>query len=153
MDVTEVRVRLAGQRGPERLLAFATVTFDNSFVVKDLRVIGGAAGPFVAMPSRKLTDSCPECGCKNHLRAGYCNDCGRHLPLDRSKLDGRGRARLHSDIAHPITSRCREELQAAVLRAYRREMERSQRPACGPRPLSPGGADDDVHSPEEPPGA
>ena len=59
MEVTEVRVRLVGCGGTEKLLAFATVTFDNSFVVRDLRIITGANGLFVAMPSRKLTDRCP----------------------------------------------------------------------------------------------
>ncbi len=156
MEVTEVRVRLVGCGGTEKLLAFATVTFDNSFVVRDLRVIAGANGLFVAMPSRKLTDRCPGCGCRNDLRARHCNGCGRELEPDRAQLDERGRARLHTDIAHPITPRCREKIQAAVLRSYRREEENLRRSDYRPQIVStdgvedtgPDGVDDDVpHQP------
>ena len=75
MEITEVRIKLMEEPG-ERLQAFCSITFDDCFVVRDLKIIEGASGPFVAMPSRKLTAHCPHCGCKNHLRAGHCNQCG-----------------------------------------------------------------------------
>ena len=53
MEITEVRVY---PRNEEKLKAFATVTFDNSFVVRNLKVIYGQQGLFVAMPSRKMAD-------------------------------------------------------------------------------------------------
>lgn len=53
MEVTEIRVFLADE---ERLKAYVTVTFDNCFVVRDLKVIHGNAGLFVAMPSKKKKD-------------------------------------------------------------------------------------------------
>ena len=58
MEITEVRIFLRDNAGkPEdKLKAFATVTFDNSFVVRGLRVVSGDKGLFVAMPSRKLPD-------------------------------------------------------------------------------------------------
>src|SRR5205085_4205928 len=80
------------------------------------------------MPSRKLTDRCPQCGCKNHLRSRYCNQCGGKLDEDRATRDQDGRAKLHADIAHPINSACREVIQTAVLKAYREERERSKQP-------------------------
>src|SRR5262252_3234587 len=52
----------------ERLQAFCSVTFDDAYVVRDLKIIEGTKGSFVAMPIRKLTDRCPGCGSKNHLR-------------------------------------------------------------------------------------
>ena len=55
MNISEVRIKLVGQR-TDRLKAFATVTFDNAFVVRGLRVVSGDKGLFVAMPSRKLPD-------------------------------------------------------------------------------------------------
>lgn len=55
MEVTEVRVFLAEEED-ERLKAYATVTFDNCFVVRDLKVISGNTGLFVAMPSKKRKD-------------------------------------------------------------------------------------------------
>ena len=65
MVITEVRIKLC-EANSERLLAFCSVTFDNAFVVRDLKIIEGTKGMFVAMPSRKLTDRCYKCGCKNH---------------------------------------------------------------------------------------
>src|SRR5207248_1435999 len=66
--ITEVRIKLMEDNN-ERLQAFCSVTFDDCFVIRDLKIIEGTKGSFVAMPSRKLTDRCPGCGSKNHLRA------------------------------------------------------------------------------------
>ena len=101
MVITEVRIKLMEDNN-ERLQAFCSVTFDDAFVVRDLKIIEGTKGSFVAMPSRKLTDRCGQCGCKNHLRARYCNQCGHKLDEDRATRDADGRAKLHADIAHPI---------------------------------------------------
>ena len=103
MEITEVRVKLMEEPG-ERLQAFCSITFDDAFVVRDLKIIEGTTGPFVAMPSRKLTAHCPQCGCKNHLRAAYCNQCGGRLKEAASAKDEEGRAKLYADIAHPINS-------------------------------------------------
>ncbi|MFA5072931.1 MAG: septation regulator SpoVG [Nitrospirota bacterium] len=54
MDVTEVRVYLVSNE--ERLKAYATITIDNAFLIRDLRIIHGNTGLFVAMPSRKMKD-------------------------------------------------------------------------------------------------
>jgi stage V sporulation protein G len=125
--ISEVRIKLMEDNN-ERLLAFCSVTFDDMFVVRDLKIIEGARGSFVAMPSRKLTDRCPGCGCKNHLRARFCNQCGGKLDEDRAVRDADGRAKLHADIAHPINSSCREIVQGSILAAYREERERSKQP-------------------------
>ena len=82
MELTEVRINLCGDRGG-RLKAFCSLTFDNTFVIRDVKLIDGNDGLFLAMPSRKLCDHCPACGEKNHLRAHYCNNCGRRLNADR----------------------------------------------------------------------
>lgn len=50
MDITEVRITL---RDEGRLRAFASITFDNWFVVRGLKIIESTNGTFVAMPSRK----------------------------------------------------------------------------------------------------
>jgi stage V sporulation protein G len=125
--ITEVRIKLVEENN-ERLQAFCSVTFDNAFVVRDLKIIEGTKGSFVAMPSRKLTDRCPGCGCKNHLRARYCNSCGYKLDESRAVRDADGRAKLHADIAHPINSACREVIQSAVIKAYAEERERAKQP-------------------------
>ncbi|MCG3196435.1 MAG: septation protein SpoVG family protein [Candidatus Omnitrophica bacterium] len=55
MEITEVRVYPVTHED-ERLLGYATITFDAAFVVRDLRLIRGTGGLFVAMPSRKRAD-------------------------------------------------------------------------------------------------
>jgi stage V sporulation protein G len=125
--ITEVRIKLMEDNN-ERLQAFCSVTFDDCFVIRDLKIIEGTKGSFVAMPSRKLTDRCPGCGCKNHLRARHCNQCGSRLDEDRATRGADGRAKLHADIAHPINSGCREVIQSAVLKAYHEERERAKLP-------------------------
>ena len=128
MTITEVRIKLCEENN-ERLLAFCSVTFNNAFVVRDLKIIEGTRGTFVAMPSRKLTDRCPRCGGKNHLRAGFCNQCGGRLDETRAmRLAENGRAKLHADIAHPIHAGSREMMQVAVVRAYGDEKEKARHP-------------------------
>jgi stage V sporulation protein G len=127
--ITEVRIKLMEDHNEnERLQAFCSVTFDNAFVVRDLKIIEGAKGYFVAMPSRKLSDRCQKCGCKNHLRSRFCNYCGAKLDEDRATRDAEGRAKLHADIAHPINSSAREVIQNAVLKAFQEETERAKLP-------------------------
>src|SRR5204862_7632896 len=106
-------------------LPFCSLPFDDMLVFRYLKIMEGGKGSFVAMPSRKLTDRCLQCGCKNHLRARYCNQCGGKLDEDRATRDADGRAKLHADIAHPINSACREVIQSAVLKAYHDERERA----------------------------
>ncbi|MFH0944383.1 MAG: SpoVG family protein [Planctomycetota bacterium] len=127
MQISEVRVKLVENRS-EKLQAFCTITLDDDFVVRDIKVIDGNRGPFVAMPSRKLTDRCPRCGTKNHLRSKYCNDCGSRQPVNRARADTRGRARLHTDIAHPINAGCREFIEQTILEAFQSELEKAKSP-------------------------
>ncbi len=54
MEITEVKVFSAKDGG--RLKAYATVFFDNSFIIRDLKIIEGNKGLFVSMPSRKRKD-------------------------------------------------------------------------------------------------
>lgn len=51
MKITDVRVKIV--ESDSRLRAIAAITFDDSFVVHDIRVIEGESGIFVAMPSKK----------------------------------------------------------------------------------------------------
>lgn len=127
MEITEVRIKLMDDPH-DRLQAFCSITFDGCFVIRDLKIIQGAKGPFVAMPSRKLTDRCPKCQCKNHLRALHCNQCGAKLDDERATKDTEGRAKLYADIAHPINSECRELIQEHVIDAFEREKVLAQQP-------------------------
>ncbi len=127
MEITEVRVKLIDDSS-ERLRAFCSITFDNCFVIRDLKIIDGSNGLFVAMPSRKLTIHCPQCRCKNHARATYCNQCGARLTPQRPVPDETGRTKLYADIAHPINSECRDLIQQRVIEAFEQEKILSLKP-------------------------
>ncbi len=141
MKITEVRVKLVSNKD-DRLKAFCSVTMDNEFVVRDIKVIEGAGGHFVAMPSRKMTDHCEKCGGKNHLRAKFCNNCGAKLPDNRARKNGKGRMKLHADIAHPINAECRRRIQEKVTVAFKEELERSKQPDY--KPVEMDEPDDEV---------
>jgi stage V sporulation protein G len=131
VQITEVRIKLMEEPG-ERLKAFCSITFDDAFVVRDLKIIEGTNGPFVAMPSRKLTAHCPGCRSKNHLRAAYCNQCGTQLKEAPTLRDEEGRTKLYADIAHPINSICREMIQNRVIEAFEKEKHRAKLPGYVP---------------------
>lgn len=119
MEVTEVRIRLRDRGDDRKLKAYATVTFDNAFVVRDLKIIDGKKGLFVAMPSQKRREPCPKCGYRNVVGSKFCNQCGERVENTfRKSLDNRTD---HRDIAHPITMEAREYIQGKILDAYETE--------------------------------
>ena len=158
MEITEVRVSLrsgAGRAAPEprrtlrsspgmagdgdarpggetRLKAYATLTFDSCFVVRNIKIIEGKSGLFVAMPSHKPKMACGRCQFKNDLGGRYCCQCGSSLsrPIERAvTLSGEPpEAQAHRDIAHPITAEFRQYLQQKVLAAYEAELARAGTP-------------------------
>jgi stage V sporulation protein G len=143
MEITEVRVSLR-DGGNRKLKAYATMTFDNAFVVRNVKVIEGNKGLFVAMPSRKLREACRKCNFKNPIRSKFCNQCGASLPMTERKPHAEGdpaQQSEHRDIAHPITLECREYIQKKVLEAYDAEFsgaapaqEPRKAPKAGPAP-------------------
>ncbi len=86
MEITEVKVFPVNNE--ERLKAYVTITFDDCFVVRDLMIINGNNGLFVAMPSKKMKDG------------------------------------TYRDTAHPLNNETREKIEAKVLEAYRKELEK-----------------------------
>jgi stage V sporulation protein G len=157
MKLTEIRINLCpgphglpqastnrNSQAGQRLRAFCSLTFDNTFVIHDVKLIDGNGGLFLAMPSRKLSDHCPACGEKNHLRARFCNECGRrldedragHQPHDRGTAAGQGpgaaRLKLHADIVHPINAASRRQIENHVFQAYWSEVDRSTQPGYVP---------------------
>jgi stage V sporulation protein G len=80
MKITDVRVRKVLKQG--KMKAVVSITFDNEFVVHDIKVIEGEKGLFIAMPSKKSADG------------------------------------EYRDIAHPINSDTRQQIQTMILDAY-----------------------------------
>ncbi|MCA9320269.1 MAG: septation protein SpoVG family protein [Planctomycetes bacterium] len=130
MEITEVHIRLlTGEGAGDKLRGFCSITLDDDYVIRDLKVIEGPGGLFVAMPSRKVAKRCGHglCRAKNHLGARFCNACGSRLSPERAPQDQRGRLRLHVDIAHPINPRARQKIHDRVVEEFRREVKRSRR--------------------------
>ena len=80
MNITDVRIRKISAEG--KMKAIVSVTFENQFVVHDIKVIEVQNGLFIAMPSRKTPDG------------------------------------EFKDIAHPINTETREQIQKAILDEY-----------------------------------
>ena len=124
MEITEVRVFLK-ESPDKKLKAYATVTFESAFVVRNIKVIEGTNGLFIAMPSRKVKTPCPKCGFRVEARSKYCNQCAAQLPAVARPAGGEhdadGTQSEHRDIAHPITQAFRDYLQKKVLEGYEAE--------------------------------
>ena len=153
MEITEVRIFLK-DGSDKKLKAYATVTFDNAFVVRNIKVIEGQKGLFVAMPSRKLKEPCPKCNFKNVVRSKFCNNCGASLPMTEHRpiqpIDEPQRESEHRDIAHPITLECREYLQKKVLDGYDAE-KKNPTPVSSLNSAAPARSTDVTDRPAAPP--
>jgi stage V sporulation protein G len=88
MNITDIRIRKIDVEG--KMKAVVSVTFDEEFVVHDIKIIDGDKGLFIAMPSRKASDG------------------------------------EYKDIAHPIKSSMREELQTKILEKYKEDIASSE---------------------------
>ena len=131
MEITETKILLKDSPD-KKLKAYASVTFDNAFVVRNIKVIQGKTGLFIAMPSRKIKQPCIKCGFKNEARSKYCNQCAAQLPVQVSPLTATTTSNEqsgHKDIAHPITQSFREYLQKKVLDAFELEKNKGQKTA------------------------
>ena len=84
MNITDVRIRKIAADG--KLKAVVSVTFDDEFVVHDIKIIEGEKGAFIAMPSRKNADG------------------------------------EYRDVAHPINSETRRQIQELIMQKYREEI-------------------------------
>ncbi|MFH1394751.1 MAG: septation protein SpoVG family protein [Candidatus Omnitrophota bacterium] len=122
MKITEVRI-FPTESKDGKLKAFATMTFDDWFVVRNVKVIQGNNGLFVAMPSRKAVEACTKCRFKNVVGSKYCNQCGTQLKEASIPQgnDENEKYNSHMDIAHPITQDCRVYIQDRILDAYMRD--------------------------------
>jgi len=121
MEITEIRV-FPKEGQDKKLKAYTTVTFDNAFVVRNIKVIQGSSGLFIAMPSRKMKHLCSQCHFKNEAGSKFCNHCGASIESESQQTGFSDAKAEHRDIAHPITQQFREYLQTKILEAYEQEI-------------------------------
>ncbi len=121
MQITEVKIRPVKHCSKEKLRAFASIIFDNCFAVKEIKIIDGENGHFVAMPSRKAMSKCPKCYHRNASNSKFCNACGEEITIsNKNKFDNH---RIFMDIAHPINVECREMIHKAIIDEYKKITE------------------------------
>jgi stage V sporulation protein G len=125
MEITEIRVQLADSPA-DRLRAYCTITFDSCFVVRDIRIVEGKDGFFVAMPSRRVSVPCKACGQKNYFGAHYCNACGKRIERAALPIESGEGVRYYADVAHPINAECRDHIHKAILRAFFAELDKQK---------------------------
>lgn len=87
MEITDIRIKRVAT--DSKMKAVVSVTFDNAFVVHDIKIIEGQDKLFTAMPSRKTPEG------------------------------------EYKDIAHPINSEMRIQLEKAILDQYEKELAQS----------------------------
>ncbi len=117
MEITEIRIYPKDLAKDKKLKAFATITIDDSIVIRDIKIIEGKKGLFVAMPSTKVAFPCPSCKKKNPTTNRYCGNCGNNI--ENAARDLRAETREnHKDVAHPINSKTRDYLHSMVMEAY-----------------------------------
>ncbi len=123
MKITEVRI-FPKEGQDKKLKAYATLTFDHCFVVRNIKVIQGNTGLFIAMPSRKMRHVCLKCRFKHEAGAKFCSQCGTVLaPKPAADVHEEVRNE-HRDIAHPVTQEFRDYLQSETLKVYQEEAEK-----------------------------
>ncbi len=132
MEITEIRVFLK-QSPDKKLKAYVTVTFDNVFVVRNIKVIHGSGGLFIAMPSRRIRISCRQCGFKNEAGSRFCAHCAQPLEHDGQESSVHDAKAEHRDIAHPVNQAFRDYLQNKILDAYKIESDKAQGPSSEER--------------------
>lgn len=127
MRITEVRIHFPKNcRG--RLLAFASITLDHCFVVRDMKIIDGNDGLFVAMPTYKVTYPCHECQAKVPLWHAYCGMCGvEQLEVDNVPKLANGDIKYYADIVHPLTAEFRRYMDEEILWAYNEKIQGMKR--------------------------
>jgi len=126
MEITEIRI-FSKEGRDKKLKAYVTVTFDNVFVVRNIKIIQGSESLFIAMPSTKSKVVCQECRSRNETGNKFCSHCGILIKAENTSLGYSDSKSEHRDIAHPITQQFRKYLQKEVLEAY--EKENAENPA------------------------
>lgn len=115
MNVTEVRIKMPSPGENPRLLAYCSLVLDGEYAVHDLKLIQGNSGVILSMPSRRLMDRCPVCGCPNDLRSSYCGRCGLYLEQPEH-------GPVRADVFHPLSNPARLRLQHAVQAEYDKQL-------------------------------
>lgn len=107
MIITDVNIILA--KNNERLLAYASITIDRVFVIKDIKIIKGNERTIVAMPDKQRSVACDSCDYKIRQRDKFCPHCGKELTFAPIE---------YIDICHPIENGFRHYIDMVIMEKY-----------------------------------
>lgn len=117
MEITDVRLRKIETEG--KLRAYVSITFDDSFVVHDLRVIDGTKGMFVAMPSKRLPNG-------DHKDIAHPINTEIREKIQNAVLDVYNRELEEASQAKVEESKVEEKVEAAEETAVEEETEKKE---------------------------
>ena len=109
MQITDIRFHLP-QHTEQRLLAYATITFDECFVVHDIRLLRRGDGILVVLPSKRFRYPCPQCSRKCDFDSQFCKHCGANFKAVVNET--------FSDIAHPINKEFRHYFDSTIIERF-----------------------------------
>ncbi len=120
MEVTDVRIKIL-PRKKDKVKAVATITFDNCFVVRNVKLVEGNNGLFVAMPAEEVKRACPQCNSRIPSNSRFCPRCGAHLGDTPPNYRNTTR-----DLAHPINQEMREYITQKIISAYQEKLTQGE---------------------------
>ena len=114
MNITDIQIKRCNNG---RLLAYVAVVFDNSFIVRGLRLVQGDK-IHLAMPDKKVKYKCENCNSLCDFDSKFCKYCGKPFTCN---ANGK-----HLDICHPIEYGFRTYLEETVIKEYMKEEKHDQ---------------------------
>ena len=106
MEITSIKIE--SMESSTKCRGTASIVFDNSFVVNNIRIIETEKDHYIAaMPSHQNKKTCKICVKKNNVSHMFCSECGY-------EFDNEILIKYH-DTCHPITSRFRRYLEQAIV--------------------------------------
>ena len=115
MIITNIRFHHLKNKD-QRLLAYASVTFDDCFVVHDVMLLKRGDGILVILPGKRCKYPCPSCQRKCDFDSAFCKFCGANFP----KITVND---TFIDIAHPINKEFRQYFDSVVIEKYNAEQK------------------------------
>lgn len=121
MNITEISIKLPDSEVVNnRLCAYVSVVFDNSFVVNEMKIVCVGGKIMLCMPSQKKRVRCSSCNTRITLGSRFCNECGQKQNPSDGKMQDAGSP--YSDIAHPISAAFRRILEEKVISLYQEKL-------------------------------
>lgn len=117
LEITDIRmVREEKNSSRNAVIAYVTITLNDQFLIKNIRLIRHSDRLVIGMPNREKIRDCPHCSIRNAQSNRYCHQCG--TPLEKVKID----YSAYVDIVHPTKQTFREYLERVIIEEYKRQL-------------------------------